>query len=96
VQAPTSGKAIAALVLGIIGLTMCGCFPVSIVAWVIGKQAEREIRESGGAISGEGLAQAGWITGMIGTALSALVIVAYVGFFILMFAVGGFEASSGY
>ena len=96
VQAPTSGKAIAALVLGIIGITMCGCFPVSIVAWVIGKQAEREIRESGGALGGEGLAQAGWITGMIGTVLSVLVIVAYVGFLILMFATGGFEEPSGY
>lgn len=95
-EPPTSGKAIAALVLGIVGLLMCGCFPVSIVAWVLGKQAEREIREAGGALGGNDLAKAGWITGAIGTVLSALVVIAYVGFFAVMFVVGGLEESSRY
>jgi hypothetical protein len=95
-QPPTSGKAIAALVLGIVGLVMCGCFPVSIVAWVLGKQAEREIRESGGTLGGNDLAKAGWITGAIGTVLSALVVIAYVGFMVAMFALGWSEDSSGY
>lgn len=63
----TPGKAIAALVTGILGITMCGCFPLGIVAWALGKQAEREILESHGRLGGAGLAKAGWITGMIGT-----------------------------
>lgn len=63
----TPGKAIAALVTGILGITMCGCFPLGIVAWVLGKQAEREILESQGRLGGAGVAKAGWITGMIGT-----------------------------
>jgi hypothetical protein len=95
-QPPTSGKAIAALVLGIVGLVMCGCFPVSIVAWVMGKQAEREIRESSGALSGDGLARAGWITGVIGTVLSVLFLLGYVAFLGAMFTLGEFEDSSGY
>jgi hypothetical protein len=70
--APTPGKAIAALVCGILGITMCGCFPLGIVAWVLGKQAEREILASGGALQGEGIAKAGWITGIIGTIGGAL------------------------
>lgn len=85
--APTPGKAIAALVCGILGITMCGCFPISIVAWVLGKQAEREILASGGALQGEGLAKAGWITGIIGTIGSALYIgglVALIGFSVWM------------
>lgn len=90
------GKAIAALVLGILGLTMCGCFPISIVAWVLGKQAEREIRASGGHLGGDGMAKAGWIMGIIGTVGAVLIIVGYVGFFAVMFAVGGFEDTSRY
>lgn len=62
----TPGKAIAALVTGILGITMCGCFPLGIVAWVLGKQAEREITASEGRLGGAGIAKAGWITGMIG------------------------------
>ena len=66
-----TGKAIAAMVTGILGLTMC-CFPIGIVAWVLGKQAEREIRASGGRLGGDGMAKAGWIMGIIGTVGSLL------------------------
>lgn len=91
-----TGKAIAALVTGIVGLTMCGCFPISIVAWVLGKQAEREILASGGQLGGDGMAKAGWIMGVIGTVGAALIVLAYVAFFAVMIAVGGFEESSSY
>lgn len=79
----TPGKAIAALVCGILGITMCGCFPISIVAWVLGKQSEREILASQGRLGGAGLAKAGWITGIIGTiggALYVLGMVVFIGF----------------
>lgn len=75
----TPGKAIAALVTGILSITMCGCFPLGIVAWVLGKQAEREITESQGRLGGAGVAKAGWITGMIGTIGGLLYVLGIVG-----------------
>lgn len=77
----TPGKAIAALVTGILGLTMCGCFPLGIVAWVLGKQAEGEIVASQGRLGGAGVAKAGWITGMIGTIGGLLYVLGMVAFF---------------
>ncbi len=88
----TPGKAIAALVCGILGITMCGCFPISIVAWVLGKQSEREILASQGRLGGAGLAKAGWITGIIGTIGGAL----YVFGMIAFFAVAIWADSQGY
>jgi hypothetical protein len=79
---PNSGKAIAALVCGILGITMCGCFPISIVAWVLGSQAEQEIRASHGQLSGDGLAKAGRIMGIIGTVAG----IVYLGLIVALFA----------
>lgn len=68
---PNSSMAIVSLVAGILGLTF---FPVigSIVAVITAPMAKKEIRESGGALGGEGLAKAGQILGWIGIALSVL------------------------
>jgi hypothetical protein len=66
----TSGKAIASLVFSILG---SGIF--SIVGLILGYQAKREIDESGGRITGRGLALAGIIIGWIGLALAVLGIV---------------------
>ena len=71
--APTHGSATTALVLGILSLVVCA--PLGIPAYIIGRRAEREVRESGGRLSGEGLAKAGWILGLIGMILMALGIV---------------------
>lgn len=79
----TPGKAIAALVTGILGITMCGCFPLGIVAWVLGKQSEREIAQSQGRLGGAGVAKAGWITGMIGTIGGLLYVLGIAGFIAL-------------
>lgn len=64
----TDSSAIAALVLGILGLVVCP-FILSIIAIVLGKQAERRINGSGGALDGEQMAKAGWILGWVGIAL---------------------------
>lgn len=88
----TPGKAIAALVTGILGITMCGCFPLGIVAWVLGKQAEREIAESQGRLGGAGVAKAGWITGMIGTIGGLLYLLGIAG----IIAISVIADSSGY
>lgn len=74
--APTHGSATTALVLGILSLVICA--PLGIPAFIIGRRAEREILASQGALSGEGLARAGWITGLIGMILLALSILALI------------------
>ena len=70
-MAPNSSKATTSLVLGICSLVLCGFF-LGIPAMIIGRQAKREIEGSQGQLGGEGLATAGFITGLIGTIWSAL------------------------
>lgn len=69
VDRPTSSMATVSLIAGVLGLTL---FPFlgSVVAVVTGVIARREIRESGGALGGEGLATAGLVLGGIGVALT--------------------------
>ena len=74
VAAPTSGKATTSLILGIVSLVACGLV-AGIPAIILGRQAKREIQESGGRMGGEGVATAGFVTGLIGTILSVLGII---------------------
>ena len=68
------------LVLGIVGLTVCQiCGPI---AWVMGRRTLREIDASGGQYGGRGLAQAGFITGIIATAIMILAVIGLVLFVI--------------
>ena len=68
---PTSPMAVISLVAGILGISF---FPLigSIVAVITGPMAKREIQNSHGALSGEGLATAGIVLGWIGIALSVV------------------------
>ena len=70
---PTSGKAIASLVFGILSFVLLPCLS-PILAIVFGHMSKSEIKRSGGTIGGEGLALAGLIMGYIGLAFSLLVI----------------------
>lgn len=76
---PTSGMAIASLLLGIGGLTVV---PVigSVLALILGYMARKDIRERLAEISGEGLATAGIILGWIGVGLIVVGLLAGVGF----------------
>ena len=76
-----SGKATASLVLGIVSLAMCGFF-AGIPAMILGNQAKKEIRASQGRIGGEGLATAGFVTGLIGTIWSAFAFLFVIGVFV--------------
>ncbi len=69
----TSGKAIASLIFSILG---SGIF--SVVGLILGYQAKREIDESGGRITGRGLALAGIIIGWIGVAFTVLLIILFI------------------
>lgn len=74
----TSGKAIASMVTGLVGLLTicCGFFVVtSIVALVLGFLARRDIRASDGRLKGDGMALTGIITGFVGIAMVILTII---------------------
>ena len=68
--APDHPQSSTVLVLGILGVTVCGvCAPI---AWVMGNRVVAEIDASNGAIGGRPNANAGRICGIIGTALIGL------------------------
>jgi len=74
----TNTKAIWSLVLGIVGLLCCGFF-TGIPAIILGNSAKKEIAASGGAETGAGMAQAGFILGIIALVLMVLGIIAFAG-----------------
>lgn len=102
VAKPDHPQATLALVLGIVGLAgglaTCGLlFLTSPFAWVIGRRAVREIEASGGQLGGEGSARAGLVTGVIGSVLLALALVAvalYIAF--VVWAISSSGTSSDY
>jgi hypothetical protein len=73
---PHHPKSVPALVLGILSLVFCGPF-AGIPAMVMGRRAIRDIRSQPGRFGGEGLAQGGFWTGLVGTALTGLVILVF-------------------
>ena len=85
--ASTNGFAIASLVLGILGIVTCGyTFLVApLLAVIFGVIAKRQIAERGQG--GQGLAQWGFILGVIGLVVSVLLIV-------LVFVLGIFGATT--
>jgi hypothetical protein len=70
------GSATTALILGILSFVCCGL--LGIPAYIIGRRAEREILESNGTLTGDGMAKAGWILGLIAMILMALGILAFI------------------
>jgi hypothetical protein len=68
---PNSNMAIVSLISGILGLTFVPLIG-SIVALITGSMAKREIRESHGAMGGEGMATAGIVLGWIGVGLGVI------------------------
>jgi len=69
-----SGKAKAALVLGIVGIFLCFTIVVPFLALLFGALGRKEIDRSQGAVTGRGKALAGLILGIIGLVLGALII----------------------
>jgi hypothetical protein len=86
--APTPSRATVSLVLGILSLVLCGLF-TGIPAIVMGRRATREIDASGGTLGGRGIAQGGFITGIIGTVLTTIPLLIVV----FVFALGGIVSS---
>ena len=69
--AETSGKAIAALVLGIVGVLIVPFVFCSILAIVLARQARREIRADP-RLGGDGMATAGTVLGIVGLCVFAV------------------------
>lgn len=91
--APDHPKATTSLVLGILGMVVCGV--VAPFAWVMGKRTLEEIDASNGRIGGRGAAQAGYVLGIVGTVILALglaLILVYVLFMVAL--IGGGIATS--
>lgn len=91
-QQSASTQAITALVLGILGVICCNL--LAPVAWYVGNQELKAIREGRSPMAGEILAKIGMILGIIGTVLMVL------GLFWLFFAGGmailqGMAAANG-
>jgi hypothetical protein len=84
-----SSDAVTALVLGILGLVMCGPF-TAIPAIIVGRKATREIDASGGRLEGRGMAQAGYVLGIVGTVLGGLALL----LILFLFALGGVVTTS--
>jgi hypothetical protein len=60
-----SNQAITALILGILGLVCCPL--LGPIAWYLGNQESKAIREGRSPVQGEGISKAGMILGILGT-----------------------------
>ena len=81
----TNSKATWALILGIVGMVLCGVF-AGIPAIVLGHQARKETDSSRGTQEGRGMATAGFVLGIVSTVASVL----YIAFMITLIATDGF------
>jgi hypothetical protein len=84
----TSTNAVISLIAGIVGLFFLPLIG-SIVALITGNAAKKEIANSGGAIGGQGLAQAGVIMGWIGLILWGLTACIVISIFVITFILTG-------
>ena len=84
-------KAVIALVLGVLGLAPC-LFFLAPVAWWMGDKVVAAIDANPQKWGGRGLAQAGRVTGLVGSAL-AVVLVLWVGWIVLAVAPERLDAS---
>ncbi len=90
--APDHPKATTSLILGILGIVICGI--IAPFAWRMGKRTVAEIDASHGQLGGRGSAQAGYILGLIGTILLGLGLLFAVGAVVLG-VLGAMSSSSG-
>lgn len=85
---PNSGKAVAALVLGIVSILGCTayglpslvCGPLAIY---FAQAAKKDMREGAVNPSGRGMATAGFVCGLIGTILAGVGLLAFIAFFVI-------------
>lgn len=91
----TEGSAITAIVLGIAGIIVLPLI-LSIPAIIVGKNAQKKIDASGGALGGTELAKAAVVCGWIGTAIGLLFVVGFIVIAIVSIASVENEITSGF
>lgn len=92
--APDHPRAVTSLVLGILGIVLCGV--LAPFAWAIGSKTLNEIDASSGRVGGRGAAQAGYILGIVGTVLLVIYAIAAVFYVIFMISLVGGGVTSRY
>jgi len=80
--APDHPKATTSLVLGILGVVVCGF--IAPFAWRMGKRTVAEIDASQGQLGGRGSAQAGYVLGLIGTVLLGIGLLVFVVYLVVL------------
>jgi hypothetical protein len=86
---PNASSAVTALVLGILGVVLCGPF-TSIPAIIVGRKTMREVDASQGQLGGREMAQAGFVLGIVMTVIYGLALL----FVIVVFLFGAVISSS--
>lgn len=84
-----SSQAVTALVIGLIGILTCCGTVLSPVAWYLGVQEQKAIREGRSPAAGEQLAKIAVILGIVGTAALVLIV-------LWIFLMGGLAVLSGF
>lgn len=84
---PNEPNAVTAMVLGILGLAVCGV--VAPFAWSIGKKSLDSIQRNPGMYGGEGMARAGYVMGIIGSILLIVAVVVVIFYFVIVASVIG-------
>lgn len=78
-----SSKAVGSLVVGLVSLPLGFCCAfiglVGLAAVFMGRSAQEEIRNSNGALTGEGMAKAGFVLGIIGSAIGVIMTIINIG-----------------
>jgi len=96
---PNEGLAVASMVIGIVAFVLSCGYGVGLlgspVALVMGRVSMKRIDQSGGQLGGRGMAQAGFILGIIGTVLLVLGLIALT-VIIIVGLNGGFDDSYDY
>jgi len=97
VRPPDHPKATTAMVLGIVAVAggmLCYLpFFVAPFAWVMGGKAVREIDASQGKLGGRGMAQAGYILGIIGSVLLGIALLV-IAIFLALLVIGTVATTS--
>jgi hypothetical protein len=90
---PQDGMAIASLIVGIAAFFGLCCYGIGgvilgVTALVLGRVSLGRIKAAGGMVGGAGLANAGWICGLVAAVLGGIIGLAYLAFFIFAIANG--------
>jgi hypothetical protein len=76
------GGALASMIIGIASLVLACAYGIGLlgapVAWWLGARAKREIDASQGRLGGRGMAQAGFVLGIVGTVLLVLAVIGWI------------------